>query len=71
MTGILAFNDLLLSQPLSTGQIALWYALMYVNNKCGWAEWFSAPNRTLESHERLSRARIGTKPVIYLSGCGL
>ncbi len=58
ITEILAFNDLLLSQPLSTGQIALWYALMYVNNKCGWAEWFSAPNRTLEFYTGLSRQGI-------------
>ena len=58
ITEILAFNDLLLSQPLSTGQIALWYALMYINNKCGWVEWFSAPNRTLEFSTGLSRQGI-------------
>lgn len=58
ITEILAFNDLLLSQPLSTGQIALWYALMYINNKCGWVEWFSSPNRTLEFSTGLSRQGI-------------
>ena len=58
ITEILAFNDLLLSQPLSTGQIALWYALMYINNKSGWVEWFSAPNRTLEFYTGLSRQGV-------------
>lgn len=58
ITEILAFNDLLLSNPLSTGQIALWYALMYINNTCGWAEWFTAPNRTLELSTGLSRQAI-------------
>lgn len=55
---ILAFNDLLQTNELSTGQIALWYALMYINNKCGWIEWFSAPNRTLELYSGLSRSGI-------------
>ena len=58
LTEILAFNDLLLSNRMSTGQIALWYALMYIDNKCGWAEWFTAPNRTLESHTDLTRDGI-------------
>lgn len=58
ITEILAFNDLLLSRPLSAGQISLWYALMHINNKCGWAEWFSAPNRTLEVYTGLSRQGI-------------
>ena len=58
LTEILAFNDSLLSNPLSAGQINLWYALMYINNKCSWAEWFTAPNRTLELLTGLSRQGI-------------
>lgn len=48
ITEIKAFYDLLLSKPLSTGQIALWHALMHINNKCAWAKWFTVPNQTLE-----------------------
>ena len=55
---IKAFYDTILSTPLSTGQIALWHALMHVNNKCGWIEWFTAPNRTLEMLTGLSRQGI-------------
>ena len=58
ITEILGFNDSLLTKPLAAGQIALWYALMYINNKCSWAEWFTAPNRTLESLTGLERSSI-------------
>jgi hypothetical protein len=55
---IKAFYDLALSKPLSTGQIALWHALMCINNKCAWAEWFAVPNQTLELLTGLSRQAI-------------
>ncbi len=55
---ILAFYDLLQSNKLSTGQIALWHALMHINNKARWAEWFTAPNLTLELLTGLSRQAI-------------
>ena len=55
---IKAFHDLVQSKRLSTGQIALWYALMYINNKCAWIDWFSAPNITLELNCGLSRNGI-------------
>jgi hypothetical protein len=55
---IKAFNDLVQVKQLSTGQIALWYALMYVNNKCAWIEWFTVPNMTLELHTGMSRKGI-------------
>jgi hypothetical protein len=55
---IKAFYDLVYAKQLSTGQIALWHALMYLNNKCAWAEWFSAPNITLELQTGLSRQGI-------------
>lgn len=35
-----AFYDWLETNPLSTSGIALWYALMHINNKAGWAEEF-------------------------------
>ncbi|MGX6473614.1 DnaD domain-containing protein [Pediococcus pentosaceus] len=56
---ILAFNDYLLyKQELTSGQIALWYALVAIDNKTGWAEWFTVANRTLESLSGLSRSGI-------------
>lgn len=56
---ILAFDDYLLyKQKLSSGQIALWRALMSINNKAGWADWFTAANTTLESLSGLSRSGI-------------
>jgi len=56
---ILAFNDYLLyEQKLSSGQIALWHALHAINNKAGWANWFTAANLTLESLSGLSRPGV-------------
>lgn len=53
-----AFHDLVQLKQLSTGQIALWYALMYINNKCAWIEWFTVPNITLELNSGLSKSGI-------------
>lgn len=53
-----AFYDLVQVKQLSTGQIALWHALMHINNKCAWAEWFTVPNLTLELISGLSRKGI-------------
>lgn len=58
ITEIKAFYDLILSKPLSTGQIALWHALMHINNKCAWTKWFTVPNQTLELLTGLSRNSI-------------
>lgn len=55
---IKAFHDLVQAKQLSTGQIALWYALMYMNNKCAWIEWFTVPNITLELNCGLSKSGI-------------
>ena len=55
----LAFDDYLLyNQKLSSGQIALWRALVSINNKAGWADWFTAANATLETLSGLSRSGI-------------
>lgn len=55
LSQILRFNDSLPTNNLSPGQIALWYALMHINNKCSWMEWFKAANRTLELYTGLSK----------------
>ncbi len=53
-----AFWDLAGVNPLSTGQVALWFGLMNINNRCNWTEWFSAPNQVLSIHTGLSRNGI-------------
>ncbi len=53
-----AFWDLVSVNPLSTGQVALWFGLMHINNRCNWTEWFSAPNQVLSIHTGLSRSSI-------------
>lgn len=55
---IKAFHDLNETNAWTTGQIALWYALMYINNKCYWSEWFSVSNQVLSLHTGLSRQGI-------------
>ncbi len=56
---ILAFDDYLMyNQGLSSGQIALWRALISINNKTRWSEWFTASNQTLETLAGLSRQGI-------------
>lgn len=55
---ILAFQDLVEIEGLTTGQIALWHALINVNNKCGWREWFSVASAKLEIGSGLSSAGV-------------
>jgi hypothetical protein len=55
---IKGFYDLVMSKQLSTGQIALWHALMHINNKCAWIEWFTAPISTLKLLTGLSKESI-------------
>lgn len=55
---IKAFYELVNVKPLSTGQIALWHALMHINNKNNWSEWISVPGITLELLTGLSRSAI-------------
>lgn len=55
---ILAFQGFAQDKSLSSGQIALWYALMYINNRSQWQEWFTVANKSLESNSGLSRQGI-------------
>ena len=55
---ILAFYELVQVKQLSTGQIALWHALMAINNRCTWIEWFTVPNLTLELNTGMSRSGV-------------
>lgn len=55
---IKAFYDLVQVKQLSTGQIALWNALMNINNKCAWIKWFSVPSIVLRINTGLSESGI-------------
>ncbi|WP_434102674.1 hypothetical protein [Enterococcus faecalis] len=56
---ILAFDDYpIYNQGLSSGQIALWRALMSINNKTRWSEWFTVRNDIFETLAGLSRQGI-------------
>ena len=52
------FYELVTLKGLSTGQIALWQGLMYLNNKCFWEESFTVANLTLQLYTGLSRSGI-------------
>jgi hypothetical protein len=53
-----AFRDWSMLNRPSTGQVALWYTLMSINNWTGWQEWFSTPNQTLPLMTGLSRGGL-------------
>lgn len=61
---IKAFYDLVQVKQLSTGQIALWNALMNINNKCAWIKWFSVPSIVLRINTGLSESGI-KKPEMF------
>lgn len=50
-----AFYDWLMYNSLPTGAIALWHALMAINNKAGWAIEFTVANIVLQGMTGLSR----------------
>ena len=58
ITEIKSFYRLMQTNDLSTGQVALWHALMYLNNECYWKEWFTVSNTMLELYTGLSRQAI-------------
>lgn len=53
-----SFWDLATTNPLSTGQVSLYFALLHVCNRSYWAEWFQAPNQVLSVLTGLSRSGI-------------
>lgn len=52
------FKEWLFMNQLPTGSIALWYALMSINNAAGWKRRFTAPNATVGHLSGLSRQGI-------------
>ena len=55
---ILEFNNFAILNELSAGQRAMWHALMSINNKCGWKEWFTAPTLVILTESGLSESGV-------------
>ena len=53
-----AFWDSATTNPLSTGQVSLYFALLHVCNRSNWTEWFGAQNQVLSVLTGLSRSGI-------------
>ena len=58
ITEINAFNEYILLNTLSTGEVALWYALMHINNKTAWSIEFTVSNLVLQQLTSLSRSAV-------------
>lgn len=58
ITLINSFWDAATTNPLSTGQVSLYFALLHVCNRSNWTEWFQAPNQVLSVLTGLSRSGI-------------
>ncbi len=58
ITLINRFWDSAMTNPLSTGQVSLYFALLHICNRSNWTEWFQAPNQVLSVLTGLSRSGI-------------
>lgn len=58
LTEIKLFYDWLETHDLTPSGIALWNALMFIANRCGWKEKFAASNSILESRPQMPRTTI-------------
>ena len=58
ISAINSFWDTAALNPLSTGQVSLYFALLHVNNRSNWTEWFTVPNQVLSVLTGLSRSGI-------------
>lgn len=58
ITLINSFWNLAMMNPLSTGQVSLYFALLHICNRSNWTEWFQAPNQVLSVLTGLSRTGI-------------
>lgn len=58
LTEIKLFYDWLETHDLTPSGIALWHALMFIANRCGWKEEFAASNSILESRTQMPRTTI-------------
>lgn len=52
------FYDFVESNPLTAGQIALYFALLHTNNKARWQEWFTVASQILTNRSGLDRTSV-------------
>lgn len=55
-----AFYDWIETNSVSTSAIALWHALMHINNKAGWIPEFAVSTSVLEVKSGLKKSAINT-----------
>ncbi|NLV16059.1 MAG: hypothetical protein GXY50_02445 [Syntrophomonadaceae bacterium] len=53
-----AFSDWSIINRPTTGEIALWHALLGINNRAGWKEWFTTANQSLQLLTGLSKSSL-------------
>lgn len=53
-----SFWDLAMMNPMATGQVSLYFALLHICNRSNWPEWFQAPNQVLSVLTGMSRSGI-------------
>lgn len=58
LTEIKLFNDWLETENIPSNAIVLWYALMFVANRCGWKDEFAVPFSVLENRTKLNKSTI-------------
>ena len=58
ITLINSFWDLAMTNPMATGQVSLYFALLHICNRSNWPEWFQAPNQVLSVLTGMSRSGI-------------
>ena len=52
------FNEWLETEQLSSNAIVLWYALMFMANRCGWRDEFAVSFSVLQSRMKLDRSTV-------------
>jgi hypothetical protein len=52
------FYDFTETNPLTSSQIALWYALLHINNKARWEKWFTVSSQALAIKAGLTRQAL-------------
>jgi hypothetical protein len=52
------FREYLFVTTMATAEIALYHALLMVNNRCGWSEWFTVGNSMLQELSGISRTHM-------------
>lgn len=53
-----SFWDSATANPLSAGQVSVYFALLHICDRNNWAEWFQAPDRVLSVLTGLSKPGI-------------